>query len=61
MELDLLPGRKEADLDERLRVETAAAGKKQLAVVLAGYLPRRLCRGRAGRRPACRPTAGPRP
>ena len=47
---------KEADLDERLRVETAAAGKKQLAAVLAVHLPRRLCdallaAGRAAGRP----------
>jgi predicted Rossmann fold flavoprotein len=43
LELDLLPGRKEVDLDEQLRVETAASGKKQLAAVLAAQLPRRLC------------------
>jgi predicted Rossmann fold flavoprotein len=43
LELDFLPGVKESDLDERLRVETAAAGKKLLAAVLAAYLPRRLC------------------
>ena len=43
LELDFLPGWKEADLDERLRIETAAAGKKQLAAVLAVHLPRRLC------------------
>jgi len=43
LEVDLLPGWKEADLDEHLRVETAAAGKKQLAAVLAVHLPRRLC------------------
>ena len=43
LELDLLPGRKEADLDEQLRVETAASGKKQLSAVLAAHLPRRLC------------------
>jgi predicted Rossmann fold flavoprotein len=42
LELDLLPSVKEADLDEFLRRETAASGKKQLAVVLAGQLPRRL-------------------
>jgi len=34
---------KEADLDEHLRVETAASGKKQLAAVLTMFLPRRLC------------------
>jgi predicted Rossmann fold flavoprotein len=43
MEMDLLPSVKEPDLDEWLRVETAAAGKRQLAAVLAARLPRRLC------------------
>jgi len=43
LEIDLLPGWKEPDLDERLRVETAASGKKQLAAVLSAHLPRRLC------------------
>ncbi len=43
LELDLLPALKEADFDEWLRVETAAAGKKQLAAVLSVHLPRRLC------------------
>jgi predicted Rossmann fold flavoprotein len=43
LELDLLPGMKEDDLDEWLRVETAACGKKQLAAVLSTHLPRRLC------------------
>jgi predicted Rossmann fold flavoprotein len=43
VELDFLPAMNEADLDERLRVETAASGKKQLAGVLAAQLPRRLC------------------
>ena len=42
VELDFLPGMTEETLDEWLRVETAAAGKKQLAAVLAGILPRRL-------------------
>jgi predicted Rossmann fold flavoprotein len=42
LELDLLPAVKEAELDEHLRRETAAAGKKQLAAVLAAQLPRRL-------------------
>jgi predicted Rossmann fold flavoprotein len=42
LEIDLLPGVKESDLDEHLRRETAAAGKKQLAAVLAAELPRRL-------------------
>jgi hypothetical protein len=43
LEVDLLPGLSEPVLDEYLRVETAAAGKKQLAAVLAVHLPRRLC------------------
>jgi predicted Rossmann fold flavoprotein len=43
LELDLLPARKEPDLDEWLRTETAASGKKQLAAVLSVHLPRRLC------------------
>jgi predicted Rossmann fold flavoprotein len=43
LELDLLPGVSEPALDEYLRVESAAAGKKQLAAVLAAHLPRRLC------------------
>ncbi len=43
LEVDLLPGIAEAALDEHLRVETAASGKKQLAAVLAVHLPRRLC------------------
>src|SRR5262249_19065762 len=43
LEVDLLPGLAEPALDEYLRVETAAAGKKQLAAVLATHLPRRLC------------------
>src|SRR5437763_2941629 len=42
LELDLLPGMDEAVVDEFLRVESAAAGKKQLAAVLAAHLPRRL-------------------
>jgi predicted Rossmann fold flavoprotein len=42
LELDLLPGMKEPAVDEWLRVETAAAGKKQLAAVLTAHLPRRL-------------------
>src|SRR5262249_33750988 len=40
--LDFLPGAREAEVDEFLRVESAAAGKKALAAVLAGRLPRRL-------------------
>jgi predicted Rossmann fold flavoprotein len=42
LELDLVPGVAAPAFDEFLRVETAAAGKKQLAVVLAAHLPRRL-------------------
>jgi predicted Rossmann fold flavoprotein len=42
LELDLLPSSAEPALDELLRQETAAAGKKQLAAVLAVHLPRRL-------------------
>ena len=43
LELDFLPQMKEADLDDWLRIETAAAGKKLLAALLAVLLPRRLC------------------
>jgi predicted Rossmann fold flavoprotein len=43
LELDLVPATAEQALDESLRVETAAAGKKQLAAVLPAPLPRRLC------------------
>jgi predicted Rossmann fold flavoprotein len=43
LEIDLLPSAKEADLDEFLRRESLASGKKQLAVVLGEQLPRRLC------------------
>jgi predicted Rossmann fold flavoprotein len=43
LELDLLPAMKEAPLDEYLRNESLASGKKQLAGVLAAHLPRRLC------------------
>jgi predicted Rossmann fold flavoprotein len=43
LELDLLPAVSEPALDEYLRVESSAAGKKQLAAVLAAHLPRRLC------------------
>jgi predicted Rossmann fold flavoprotein len=42
VELDFLPARKEQELDESLRVESAAAGRKQLAVLLTAWLPRRL-------------------
>jgi predicted Rossmann fold flavoprotein len=43
MELDLLPDMADLAIDEFLRIESAAAGKKQLAGVLAAHLPRRLC------------------
>ncbi len=43
LEIDFLPAMKEADLDELLRQESLASGKKQLAVVLSTHLPRRLC------------------
>ncbi len=42
VELDLLPGLKEAAATAWLRQESAAAGKKQLAGVLTAHLPRRL-------------------
>jgi predicted Rossmann fold flavoprotein len=42
LEVDLLPARKDEELSERLRQESASAGKKQLAGVLAADLPRRL-------------------
>jgi predicted Rossmann fold flavoprotein len=42
LQLDLLPGIKETELDESLRVETSAEGRKLLAAVLAARLPRRL-------------------
>jgi predicted Rossmann fold flavoprotein len=43
LELDLLPTVKEPALDEYLRAESAASGKKHLVAVLAVHLPRRLC------------------
>jgi predicted Rossmann fold flavoprotein len=43
LELDFLPARSEADFDSFLRTESLASGKKQLAVVLSDFLPRRLC------------------
>jgi predicted Rossmann fold flavoprotein len=43
LEMDFLPSEKEQELDERLRAESVASGKKQLAAVLAPQLPRRLC------------------
>jgi predicted Rossmann fold flavoprotein len=42
LQLDLLPAMMEADLDESVRVETNAEGRKLLAAVLAARLPRRL-------------------
>lgn len=42
LELDFTPNLAEPALDEYLRVETAASGKKQLAAVLPEVLPRRL-------------------
>jgi predicted Rossmann fold flavoprotein len=42
LEIDLLPAMREPELDDFLRTEALASGKKQLAVVLAGYVPRRL-------------------
>ncbi|MFO0878062.1 MAG: NAD(P)/FAD-dependent oxidoreductase [Gemmataceae bacterium] len=42
LELDFVPHLKEAVLDEQLRQETAAEGKKLLAAVLANVVPRRL-------------------
>ncbi len=43
LELDLLPDLAEPEVDEQLRLQSQAEGKKQLAAVLAGWLPRRLC------------------
>jgi predicted Rossmann fold flavoprotein len=43
LEVDLLPNMVEAAVDEFLRTESLASGKKQLAVVLAEKLPRRVC------------------
>jgi predicted Rossmann fold flavoprotein len=40
--IDLLPALSEAELDGYLREQSAASGKKQLAVVLTAHLPRRL-------------------
>jgi predicted Rossmann fold flavoprotein len=41
--IDWLPALKEADLDGYLQRESLASGKKQLALALTNYLPRRLC------------------
>jgi predicted Rossmann fold flavoprotein len=43
LDLDFLPSRPEPEVDEFLRIESLANGKKQLAVVLSDLLPRRLC------------------
>jgi predicted Rossmann fold flavoprotein len=43
LELDFLPSVNEAAFDEFLRVESLTSGKKQLAVLMAEKLPRRLC------------------
>jgi predicted Rossmann fold flavoprotein len=43
LEIDLLPPVREEELDQFLRDESLASGKKQLAVVLSDRLPRRLC------------------
>jgi hypothetical protein len=45
VELDFLPGLAAGPLDELLRQESAGAGKKLLAGVLAEWLPRRLVEG----------------
>ncbi len=43
LEIDFLPNLVEPALDEFLRSEAIASGKKQLAGILTGQLPRRLC------------------
>jgi predicted Rossmann fold flavoprotein len=43
LEIDFLPDLAEPALDEFLRSEAIASGKKQLAGILTGHLPRRLC------------------
>ena len=43
LQLDILPAESEEQLDEFLRQESAASGRKQLAVVLSERIPRRLC------------------
>jgi predicted Rossmann fold flavoprotein len=43
LEIDLLPAVKEQELDDFLRTESLASGKKLLAVVLNEQLQRRLC------------------
>jgi predicted Rossmann fold flavoprotein len=42
IEIDLLPALPAAALDQWLRTESLASGKKQLAVVMAQHVPRRL-------------------
>jgi hypothetical protein len=42
LEIDLLPGIVEAELDTWLRDQSVASGKKQLAVILSERLPRRI-------------------
>ncbi len=42
LEIDLLPGLNEAELDTWLRDQSLASGKKQLAVILSEHLPRRI-------------------
>jgi predicted Rossmann fold flavoprotein len=42
LEMDFLPALREQELDEYLRTESLASGKKQLAGVLATHVPRRL-------------------
>ncbi|HZZ78206.1 MAG TPA: aminoacetone oxidase family FAD-binding enzyme, partial [Gemmataceae bacterium] len=43
LELDLLPAETTGAVDDWLRAESLASGKKQLAIVLAQKVPRRLC------------------
>jgi predicted Rossmann fold flavoprotein len=43
LEVDFIPDTPEAEYEHFLQHETAANGKKQLAVVMAERLPRRLC------------------
>src|SRR5262249_7003305 len=43
LEIDFLPALSAGPLADYLRQESGASGKKQLAVVLAEHLPRRLC------------------
>ncbi|MCU0702758.1 MAG: NAD(P)/FAD-dependent oxidoreductase [Fimbriiglobus sp.] len=43
LEVDFLPDTPEAEYEQFLQTETTAHGKKQLAVVMAERLPRRLC------------------